>query len=342
MAKYIVLAEGSFSYLYSKTGNTLIRYSPNDVVGVIDSRFAGKTSQDVIGYGGDIPVVSNLDAVLSSSPDTMVLGNAPQGGRITDVYRKHIVQALTSGLHIISGMHQFISGDPYFMELAQSNNVTIRDLRKPPNPPHFPKKSWKERKTPVLLTVGSDCDTGKMTTAWEITKGLKQEGIDARFIGTGQTGILLSGQGVPIDAVVSDFMAGELEYVIDQNLDADIIIVEGQGAINNMLYSGVTLGLIHGSMPNYFLMCHEPVRTRDVSDYPIPQMRYLFALHLQLMEPFRNSEFVGINLLTHAMSESKAKEALRLYETENHCIATDIVRFGGEPVIDVLKEKLGR
>ncbi|NQV38139.1 MAG: DUF1611 domain-containing protein [Candidatus Marinimicrobia bacterium] len=340
MAKYAILAEGSFSYIYSKTGNTLIRYKEQDVVGVIDSRYQGKTVQDVLGYGGDIPVVSGIDELFKYKPDMLVLGNAPQGGRVSGHYKSEIFKAISHGLDIISGMHEFISDDPEFIQMAEKFNVIITDLRKPPKPPHFPKKSWSTRKVPVLLTVGSDCDTGKMTTAWELTNRLQSKGINAKFIGTGQTGILLCGQGVPVDAVVGDFMAGEIEYVIDQNLDADIILVEGQGAITNMLYSGVTLGLIHGAMPDYYIMCHEPIRETDVSDYTIPDMKYLLDLHLSVMKPFRRSEFLGINLLTHAMSEKDALLTVDEYEKKYNCITSDIIRFGGENIVDAIVRKV--
>ena len=138
-------------------------------------------------------------------------------------------------------MHQFLNDDPELSALARKNSITIKDFRRPPNPPHFSKGSWKKRKVKVLLIVGTDCDTGKMTTAWEITERLKKRGKNVRFLGTGQTGIMLSGSGVPIDAVVADFMVGEIEYVIDSFGDkVDLVIVEGQGSLTNMY-----LSLIH-------------------------------------------------------------------------------------------------
>ena len=130
------------------------------------------------------------------------------------------------------------------LNIAKKNKAKIIDLRKPPSPPHFPEGTWKNRSVPVLLVVGSDCDTGKMTTAWEIKERLSAYNKNIEFIGTGQTGILLS-KGVAIDAVVADFMAGEVEYLIDKHIksDTDLVVVEGQGSITNYAYSGVTLGL---------------------------------------------------------------------------------------------------
>ncbi len=340
MATYAILAEGTFSYLFAKTGNALIRYLPDDVVGVIDSRYHGSTAQEVIGFGGDIPVVKSIDQLIQFKPDTLVLGNAPQGGRISEPYKREIVKSINHGLNVISGMHEFISDDPFYKDLAKENGIRITDLRKPPSPYNFPKKTWMDRTVPVVLTIGSDCDSGKMTTSWELVKLLNNEGIDARFIGTGQTGILLSGQGVPIDAVVSDFMAGEIEYVIDQNLDAELIIVEGQGSLVNMLYSGVTLGLVHGAMPDYYIMCHEPTRTHDVSNYPIPGMEYMLDLYTSVMKPFKSTEVVGMNLITHSMNDADAKAIIGEYNSTYHIPATDIVRFGGDPIVRRLKKEL--
>ncbi len=341
MPRYAILAEQSFNYLYSKTGNTLIRYRPDDVIGVIDSRFAGQTVADVLRYGGPIPVVSDIEELFSYRPDTLVLGNAPQGGRISAAYKEQITKAMKAGMHLISGMHEFLSDDPYYRELAQANGVSITDLRKPPSPPHFPRKTWQIRKTPVLLTIGSDCDTGKMTTAWEISRQLEERGLRAPFIGTGQTGILLSGRGVPVDAVVADFMAGEIEHEIDKIEEADIIVVEGQGSIVNMLYSGVTLGLLHGAMPDFLIMCHEPIRTHDVSDYPIPPMRTLLDIHLALMKPFKRSKYIGMNLLTHAMTEDEARETVREYEERYGIPANDIVRFGADNIMARIVREIG-
>ena len=117
-----------------------------------------------------------------------------------------------------------------------------------------------------MLIVGTDCDTGKMTTAWEITKALKSRNKKDRVFGTGQTGILLAGNGVPVDSIISDFIPGEIEHAIKKfNFDLELLIIEGQGALNNALYSGVTLGLLHGSMPDFLIMTHEPTRKYDVA-----------------------------------------------------------------------------
>ena len=339
MARYAILAIGSFDYILNKTGNMLIRYQPDDVVAVIDPDKAGRTADDIIGIGGSLPVVGSFQDALQYQPDTMVIGFAPPGGVINDETRKEILIAIDEGCDIISGMHVFLNDDDEISDRAKNNDVLLTDLRRPPNPPHFPKGTCKDRTVPVLLVVGTDCDSGKMTTAWEITQRLRTRGKKVNFIGTGQTGILLGGSGVAVDAVIADFMAGELEYVIDRACDgADLVVVEGQGSINNYAYSGVTMGLIHGCMPDYFVLTHDPSRPLDVLDHPIPDINDLIQLHLDLMRPFRKTRFLGINLLTFAIDEQNAYNVIIEYEKEFGLATTDLVRFGDRGLIIVIDD----
>ncbi len=315
-----------------------MRYRPEDVAVVIASEHAGKTAQEVIGYGGDIPVVSSFAEAASFNPDTLVLGGAPQGGHISKRVRSEINQALEGGCEIVSGMHIFLNDDPDFSLLAKQFDCTLTDLRRPPTPAHFPKGKWKDREIPVLLVVGSDCDTGKMTTAWELTIRLREKGINAEFLGTGQTGILLSGNGVPIDAVVSDFMAGEIEHAIDKIGDCDLVVVEGQGSLTNQFYAGVTLGLLHGAMPDFLVMTHEPVRENDTTDFPAAKLEDCMPTYLDLMKPFKTTRFVGINLLTVNQNERDAEETINNTESKFGFPVTDLVRFGEKKLIDSIAE----
>ena len=339
MARYAILAIGSFDYILNKTGNMLIRYQPDDVVAVIDPEKAGRTADDIIGIGGLLPVVESFHDAEKYQPDTLVIGFAPPGGIINDETRKEILKAIDAGCHIICGMHVFLNDDDEISYRAKNNDVLLTDLRMPPNPPHFPKGTWKGRNIPVLLVIGTDCDSGKMTTAWEITQRLRSRGRKVNFIGTGQTGILLGGSGVAVDAVVADFMAGELEYVIDEASNgSDLVVVEGQGSINNYAYSGVTMGLIHGCMPDYFVLTHDPSRPLDVLNHPIPDIKDLIQLHLDLMRPFRKTRFLGINLLTFAFHEQNANDVIIKFEKEFGLATTDLVRFGDRELINAIDD----
>jgi len=339
--RIVILCHRAFNYMLNKTGNMLIRYRPKDVVAVIDKEKSGIFVESELGYGGNIPVVENFEACKIFKPDTLVLGNASQGGFISDEYRNEIKNAIMSGCNIISGMHQFLQDDPELANLAKKYNVTLTDLRRPPKPPNFPKGSWQDRTIPVLLIVGTDCDTGKMTTGWEITQRLKERGRKVEFIGTGQTGILLSGSGVPIDAVTADFMAGEIEHVIDQCPDdTELVIVEGQGSLTNQYYAGVTLGLLHGAMPDYMIMTHDPGRPEDVTDLPISSMKQVMELHVDLMKNFRDSKFLGINLLTFKFSDEEAMSEIEKTEKEYGIATTDLVRFGDMNFMDQIEKEL--
>ena len=341
MDRIVILALDAFNYIENKTGNMLIRYRPKEVVAVIDPSEAGKTAQHVLGWGGDIPCVANFNETKKFSPTHLVIGAAPQGGNLKEPYRKEIIDAIKSDCHIISGMHVLLNDDPGLHQLALEKEVTITDLRRIPSPPHFPKGTWKQRKFPVMLIVGSDCDTGKMTTAWELIQSLKKLNRKVEFVGTGQTGILLSGNGVPIDAVVSDFMAGEIEYCLDQlPEDTELAIVEGQGALNNMLYSGVTLGLLHGCMPDFFIFTHEPGRELDVSNHPIPDLKELIQLHIDLMKPFKKSSFLGFNYLTLNYHDDLAMDTCNSARDRYGMPVTDLVRFGGKDMLETIEKAI--
>ena len=341
MPRYVILAHGAFDYIYSKTGNMLIRYQPKDVVAVIDSSQVGKTADDVLGWGGSIPCVASFNDTKQFSPTHLIIGSAPQGGFLDDLSLIEINNAIDSGCHIVSGMHVFLNEDRSLVKKSIENNVKLIDLRKPPDPPHFPSGSWKSRNFPVLMVVGSDCDTGKMTTAWEITQLLKKNNINVEFLGTGQTGILLSGKGVPIDAVTADFLAGEMEYCLDQyEDDIDLVVVEGQGALNNMFYSGVTLGLLHGCMPDFLILTHEPGREVDVSDHPIPPLKELMELYLDLLKPFKDSAFLGMNFLTLKLDEDSALEYMSDTQKAFNIPVTDLIRFKNKELVSTIKNAI--
>tara|TARA_B100000029_G_scaffold516383_1_gene629317 strand:- start:7354 stop:8388 length:1035 start_codon:yes stop_codon:yes gene_type:complete len=343
MKKYAVLVEGRFNFLYAKTANAILRFKSETVVCCIDSENNGKTTEEVIKLGGKTPIVSSLEAAKKFKPNTLLIGIATQGGFLPGNMRRTVREAILSGLDVISGLHEFLSDDSEFSSLAKTNGVNIIDLRKPPSPLPFSKGTWKMRKTPTLLTVGDDCDTGKMTAAWELKSELESRGKNVVFIGTGQTGILLGGNGVAVDAIVSDFEAGSIEAEIDRatlNDDLDLIIVEGQGSISHMAYSGVTMGLLHGVMPDMLLMCHEPAREIDTFNHPMIDLGEIMDIYIQLIRIFKPCEIVGLSLITHTEDENKAKETIEWYQCKYGIPSADFVRFGGESVIDKVISKL--
>ncbi|MEO6211056.1 MAG: DUF1611 domain-containing protein [Gemmatimonadaceae bacterium] len=337
--RFLVIAEGQFGPLSSKTANSCIRYTPERVVAVIDSRRAGKTSQDVLGFGGDIPVVSTVAEGLERKPTALLIGVAPQGGKLPDEWRMMILAAIDAGLDVWSGLHTFIGSDPEFAARAEKRKVEIHDLRRPPD--DLPVAMGRVRKvlSTVVLTVGTDCNIGKMTSALQLRDGLEARDRKVRFAGTGQTGILIEGWGIGVDAVIADFIAGAAEkLVLDAATGADIVLVEGQGSIIHPGYSGVTVGLMHGSLPHAMVMCAQPSR-KHINNNPwieIPPLPELIAMHEMLVKHLRPAPVIAVSLNTYDLSVRAARAAIAKVQRQTGLPATDPVRFDAEPVVEAI------
>jgi uncharacterized NAD-dependent epimerase/dehydratase family protein len=336
---FLILAEGQFGPLTSKTANSCIRYTPERVVGVIDSRRAGTTVNDVLGFGGDIPILANLDEGLPLGPTALLIGIAPQGGRLPEEWRTTIRRAIEHGMEIWSGLHTFVSDDEELRDLARRRGVAIHDLRRPPTDLAVAGGRVRNVDATVVLTVGADCNIGKMTAALQMRDGLTARGHRVAFAGTGQTGILIDGAGIAVDAVIADFIAGAAErLVLDAAKNADIVLVEGQGSVIHPGYSGVTLGLIHGSLPHAMVMCHQPSRVH-VTNNPwvkLPPISDLIELHEALVRHLRPAPVIAVSLNTYDLSERKAKAAIKSIERDTGLPTTDPVRFDPTPVVEAI------
>ncbi|MDE3057405.1 MAG: DUF1611 domain-containing protein [Bacteroidota bacterium] len=339
--RMIILAEGNFSPLHSKTANGAIVYLHDEVLAVIDSTQTGKTAQDVLGYGGTIPVVKNVEEALRFNPDTLLIGIAPAGGRLPESWHSEIVTTLRHRLNIISGLHTYISDDAEFAALAREFGCTIGDLRKiPPEFEVVSQGNWRARKAKTVLTVGTDCNIGKMTTMLEVYKEFRKRGWKSDFIGTGQTGILISGKGIAVDSIISDYVAGSIEKVIDASAsqNPDVIFVEGQGALTHQGYSAVTLGLMHGTMPDAMILCHQPARRKDDYDIPLPGIKRLIRLHEEIVNVFRPTKIVGIGINSVGLSDEQSKIEAKKLEDATGLPSVDTLRFGGAKLADALEE----
>ena len=338
--RYLVLAEGKFGPMTSKTANGCIRYSPEHVVAVLDSTQAGKTAQEVIGFGGTIPVVATVEEGMRRQPNALLIGIAPTGGQFPEEWRPLMRAAITNGLEIWSGLHTFIGDDPEFAALARRHGVAIHDLRKPPEDLSVAAGRVRDLDATIILTVGTDCNIGKMTASLQLRDGLRKRGCRVAFAGTGQTGILIEGWGISVDAVIADFIAGAAERLtIDAAKDADIVLVEGQGSLVHPGYSGVTYGLMHGSLPHAMIMCAQPSRTA-INNQPwvkIPPLKDLIAFHERALEPLRPSTTIAVALNTFDLSEQAARDAIARAEDETGLPATDPVRFDPAPIVDAIE-----
>jgi uncharacterized NAD-dependent epimerase/dehydratase family protein len=335
-ARLAIYAEGEFGKS-SKTAEGVLRYGKNPVVAVIDSTNMGKTVRDITGIPSEAPIVGSIDESLSLKPDALLLGSAFQGGALPAHWRGDILKAINSGLDVINGLHHFLAEDPEFSKAAQAGKRKLLDVRRPPD--SLPVASGRVLQIPsfVVLTVGSDCTVGKMTVSLELTKVAEQRGQKAKFIATGQTGIMICGEGIAIDRVIGDFMAGATEQMVVDAKDHDFIFVEGQGSIVHPGFSGVTIALLHGSAPQAMILVSNPSRQKiKETNFPILGYNRLIELYEQNAECIRPSKVVGIALNTRAMSEAEAKAAVQQAEQETGLPATDAVRFGAEKLFDAL------
>jgi uncharacterized NAD-dependent epimerase/dehydratase family protein len=337
--RILALAEGRFSPLKSKTANGAIAYLPGEVIGVIDSTKAGLTAQQVLGYGGPIPVVRSLEEGLLLHPTHLLIGIAPSGGPLPDAWRDVVRNTLKARLHILSGLHTILSDDPEFANLAVQQNVTLTDYRKiHPDSEVVAKGTWRNRSAKVILTVGTDCNIGKMTTMLEVHKDLLRRGLRADFVATGQTGMMIRGRGVAVDSLIGDYIAGAIELEVDRSIAEgyEYLLVEGQGSLTHMGYSSVTLGLIHGTMPDAMILCHQPTRLKDDYGLPLPELNGIIAFHESVVRYFRETKVVAIGLNSVGLSNDESREAADRITASTGLPAVDAFRFGPEKLTDAL------
>lgn len=337
-----ILAEGKLGLLTSKTAACLVRYVPGKVACIIDSTNRGRRVEDVLGFGGDIPVVASMEEALALGPDSLIMGIAPRGGALPDQWRQIVLDAVAGGLDIISGLHTMLGDDPEILGAAKAGGVRIWDIRRPTIPDGISQGLLRNKTGKVLLTVGSDCRTGKMTVAYELVRALRREGRPAAFVPTGQTGILLEGWGVAVDRVPGDFMARVVEDMTLTALErAGLAIVEGQGSINHPGYSGVALAIIHGCCPDFMILCHDSGRSEIQGfEVAIPSLTESIGMHEMIAAPVFQSRVIGIALNTHGMSEGDAAARVARAEAETGLAATDVIRWGCGKLIRSLKESL--
>ncbi len=339
--RYLILADGEFGPMSSKTANAIIRYQPERVAGVLDRDHAGASVEAVLGFGGSIPVVASMHEGLALGPTVVLIGIAPVGGRLPEEWRGWLAEALDAGCDLVSGLHTFLGDDPLLAAPAVAAGRTIRDIRRPP--PHLPVASGRARLLDayVVLTVGTDCNVGKMTAQLQLVRDLNARGLRTRFVATGQTGIMLEGWGIAVDAVVADFVAGAAEEITLQGArDADVVLVEGQGSINHPGYSGVTLSLLHGSCPSGLILSHQVSRAYiDDGRQPwlrIPPLADYVRWYEAIGSAVHPTRVIGISLNTYDLTEVAARRACEDAVRETGLPATDPVRFDPGPLVEAV------
>ena len=336
--RYLVLAEGrSGDPHYGKTARGVIRYAPDPAVVVVDSTRPGATLDG-------IPVVATVEEALAFEPTTALVGVATQGGRFPPAWRELLKSCIEAGLDVENGLHEFLGDDPELSELAAAKGVDLRDLRRPPEGLNVPTGANLQLDAQVVLTVGSDCAIGKKTVALELDLEARRRGLRSVFVPTGQTGIAIAGWGIAVDAVVSDFLAGAAERLVVEARErgGELLFVEGQGSLSHPAYSGVTLGLIHGSAPHVFVLCHRAGAT-EIEGYPghpLPSLLELVELHERIALPLRPARVACLALNTAHLGEAEARAAIAEASAETGLPADDPVRFGTGPLLDAILASL--
>ena len=278
-----------------------------------------------------------MEEAVAAGIKTVVIGVANRGGRISPEWIKALEGALVAGLDIASGLHNLLSDEGALVAASQMHGRTLHDVRIPTVA--YPIANGKKRSGKRVLAVGTDCSVGKMYTAIAMEREMHARDMNATFRATGQTGILITGGGVPLDAVIADFMAGAVEYLTPNNDDDHWDIIEGQGSLFHASYSGVTMALIHGGQPDALILAHEPTREhmRGLPDYTLPSLEALRDLALTMARVVNpDCEVIGVSVNTAKLSEDEATSYLAALETKLGLPCVDPYRQGAARLVDAL------
>jgi uncharacterized NAD-dependent epimerase/dehydratase family protein len=334
--RYLILAEGfSADPHYGKTALGVLRYRRDDVVAILDSLRAGESE-------GGVPIVGSVADALPHGPTTALVGVATQGGRFPPAWIEILKECIAAGIDVENGLHMFLADDPELTALAREHDVELRDLRRPPADLSTATGANFDVPGTIVLTVGSDCAIGKMTVALELDLEARRRGVQSTFVPTGQTGIAIAGWGIAVDAVVADFIAGAAERLVVEGSQrgGELLWVEGQGSILHPVYSGVTLGLFHGSAPHLLVLCHQAGLTEiegaGGGPHPIPSLRELVDLHERMSLPRRRARVAAVAVNTRGLDTQGAVAAVAAAEAETGLTADDPVRFGAGRLVDAV------
>lgn len=309
-------------------------------IGIRDWRPENAVGQiSLEGCGADLGLTEmTLEEGLAAGAKTLVIGVANRGGVISAKWKEVLVAALEKGYDLASGLHNLLRDEGDLVAAAQTNGRTLHDVRVPTVA--YPIATGVKRSGKRCLAVGTDCSVGKMYTAMAMDAEMNKRGLKSTFRATGQTGILITGSGVPLDAVIADFMAGSVEYLTPDN-DADHWdMIEGQGSLFHVSYSGVTMALVHGGQPDALILCHEPTRDhmRGLPGYQLRSLEELRDVAMTLAKVANpNVQVAGISINTQHLSDDEAKAYCEKVEADMGLPTTDPYRFGAGRLVDALE-----
>ena len=327
---YLLFLGDAPDQLAAKVAQGIKDWRPDNAVGQF--RMAG--CQADVGLN-DMTLAEAKDA----GAKTLVIGVANRGGVISQAWKEVLIEALGMGFDLASGLHNLLEDESDLVAAAKANGQQLHDVRVASV--EYPIANGKKRSGKRVLAVGTDCSIGKMYTALALDAAMRKAGMKSTFRATGQTGILITGDGVPLDAVVADFMAGSVEYLTPDN-DADHWdVIEGQGSLFHVSYSGVTMALIHGGQPDALIICHEPTRThmRGLPEYTLPSMEAVRDMALSLAQVANaDCKVVGVSINTQHLSEDEAVAYMEKVEAEMGLPTVDPYRHGAERLAQALAD----
>jgi uncharacterized NAD-dependent epimerase/dehydratase family protein len=339
----ILLHEG-IRGTHGKTGLALLRYSKAEIVAVIDQQCAGESLVELTGVQRPAPIVASVAAALPYKPDVLAIGIAPSGGVLPDQWREEIKQAVAAGVSIVNGLHTFLENDPELQALLQPGQW-IWDVRREPTGLAIGSGAARSLSCLRVLAVGTDMGVGKMSTTLELNRVAQQRGLRSKFLATGQAGLMIAGDGVPLDAIRVDFAAGAIEQLVLRfGQNHDILHIEGQGSL---LHPGstATLPLLRGSQPTHLILVHRAGQThvRNHPNVPIPPLSDVVQLYETVARAggaFAPVKVAAIALNTFHLGEAEAKVAIEQTQQATGLPCTDPVRFNAETLLKAILKTL--
>ena len=330
--RYAILAEGWFANRHAKTAHGLVAYGKDEVIAVIDSTLAGRRVLDVMpNLRRDAPIIGTLGEALEMSPTSILVGLAPAGGELPEGWMETLGEAADAGLEIVSGLHQRLA--------PELPGARVWDVREPPEDvPLFSGEGFRVEPK-VALTVGTNSAIGKMTATLEIERAAREAGLSTGFVATGQTGIVIEGWGICVDAVVSDFVAGASEQLVlaAARNEPDLILVEGQGSLGHPAYSGVTLGLLHGSCPDCLILCTDASEEGVFAGVPSPDVVRLARLYEEVAALVKPAPVVAVSINMKGLDEEAAENFMNRLAKETSLPVADPVRGSAEPILEAVR-----
>ncbi|TVQ01550.1 MAG: DUF1611 domain-containing protein [Planctomycetaceae bacterium] len=329
----VLLTEGFTTPFLAKTAINLLKYRSDDIAALVERGSSVKTTGELLGVGDSVPVIDRLSAVARA--DALYVGIAPPGGKLPEAWRPIILEAIARRLDIVSGLHEFLVDDPEYVAAARTHGARLIDVRRNRFKATGTGKNFRPGCVRVH-TVGHDCSIGKMVASLEVQLGLVAAGHDAAFLATGQTGIMISGRGVPIDCVVSDFVSGAAEQLVAEHEQHDYLLVEGQGSLTHPAFSAVTLGLLHGCAPDGLIFCYEAGRkvVKGFDPIPIPDLEKQLDFFLAAANFRHPCRLIGVAINSRTWTPDEAAQEVERAERRFGVPACDVYRHGPDKLVD--------